>query len=123
MPFCDLKVGSKLRFGPDPHPPMNLLKTKSTLPLLRPIRLFSSSSTSHSDTPTPLRKYPKHHRRTAQDEEDTQWDLEDVEEEDERHMSGYGWDLHRQQREFFVLMRTLQRDADVLRGEESTFPP
>jgi len=67
----------------------------------------------------PTRKYPRHMRLTAQDEEDLKWDLDDVEEEDERHMSGYGWDLHRQQREFFNMMRTLERDAEVLRGRST----
>jgi hypothetical protein len=90
------------------------------------LRRFSSSTKTNNDnddnvTPTqhlsPIRKYPRHHKRTALDEEELKWDLDDMEEEDERHMSSYGWDLHRQQREFFNLMRTLERDAKVLRGE------
>ena len=99
---------------------------KPTTRLLHPksIRLISSTSsyrTEHSEgTPqpvAPIRKFPRALKRTALDEEELKWDLEDMEDEDERHMSSYGWDVHRQQREFFNMMRTLERDAPVLKGQ------
>lgn len=106
----------------------NLLKPATTI-LRRPRSIRQISSTSfnraeQSDTPqpmAPIRKFPRALKRTALDEEELQWDLEDMEEEDERHMSSYGWDIHRQQREFFNIMRTLERDAPVLQGELFVF--
>jgi hypothetical protein len=87
----------------------------------RSARFIASSSTLQADaadsgaglSPTG-KKYPKYLRRTRQDEEDLLWDLDDVEEEDERHMSSFGWEIWHQQRDFFNTMRTLERDGPVL---------
>jgi hypothetical protein len=83
--------------------------------------LFTSPVTRAEAAPeqaqAAVRKYPKHLRRTQQDEDDLLWDLDDVEEEDERHMSSYGWEIHRQQREFFNMMRVLERDGPNLQSQ------
>lgn len=103
---------------------MRSVLLKCTSPLFQwsnatSIRQLSTSQRCQNDASSqlsPTRKYPRHLQRTALDEEELKWDLDEVEEEDERHMSSYGWDLHRQQREFFNVMRTLERDAEFLRG-------
>lgn len=73
----------------------------------------SSGSNNAALSPTG-KKYPKFLRRTRQDEEEMLWDLDEVEEEDERHMSSFGWEIWHQQRDFFNTMRTLERDQPVL---------
>jgi len=95
----------------------------------RGARLIASSSALHADAPSASnpgmalsptgKKYPKYLRRTRQDEEEMLWDLDDVEEEDERHMSSFGWEIWHQQRDFFNTMRTLERDGPVLESRSS----
>jgi hypothetical protein len=60
------------------------------------------------------RNAPRGFRRTQEEDEEKMWDLEEMEDEDVRHMSGYGWDIYRQQKEFFDYMRILQRDVPIL---------
>jgi hypothetical protein len=95
----------------------------------RSARFITSSSSIHADAPSASdsgtalsptgKKYPKFLRRTRQDEEEMLWDLDDVEEEDERHMSSFGWEIWHQQRDFFNTMRTLERDGPVLESRSS----
>lgn len=84
-------------------------------------RTFSSTPNLHneseSNTPRsagPQRHSPRGFRRTQEEDEEMLWDLDEVEDEDERHMSNFGWEIHRQQKEFFDFMRILQRDVPIL---------
>ncbi|KIM25320.1 hypothetical protein M408DRAFT_331253 [Serendipita vermifera MAFF 305830] len=110
----------------------NLLRpAKSILQRPRSVRQLSSTSSRHAEpseeTSTKqvasIRRFPRALKRTALDEEELKWDLEDAEDEDARHMSSYGWDVYRQQREFFNVMRTLERDAPVLKAYRRPFHP
>lgn len=45
---------------------------------------------------------------------DHSFDVDDVDEDDERHTTSFGWEMIRQQKQFHDYMRAIERDAPVL---------
>lgn len=89
-------------------------------------RLLSSSSSAHADqasTSTDVPRDARLLRANIQEEEDRLWDIENVEEEDQRHMSSWGWEIFHQQKEFFDRMRLLERDVPRFEKYRRPFIP
>ena len=58
---------------------------------------------------------PRARTRAATDN-DHSFDLDDVDEDDERHTTSFGWEIIRQQKQFHDYMRAIERDAPVLQS-------
>jgi len=56
-------------------------------------------------------------RTRAATDNDHSFDLDDVDEDDERHTTSFGWEIIRQQKQFHDYMRAIERDAPVLRSQ------
>ena len=56
-------------------------------------------------------------RTRAATDNDHSFDLDDVDEDDERHTTSFGWEMIRQQKQFHDYMRAIERDAPVLRSQ------
>jgi hypothetical protein len=59
---------------------------------------------------------PRARTRAATDD-DHSFDLDDMDPDDERHTTSFGWEIIRQQKQFHDYMRAIERDAPVLRSE------
>ena len=55
-------------------------------------------------------------RTRAATDNDHSFDLDDVDEDDERHTTSFGWEIIRQQKQFHDYMRAIERDAPVLQS-------
>ena len=55
-------------------------------------------------------------RTRAATDNDHSFDLDDMDEDDERHTTSFGWEIIRQQKQFHDYMRAIERDAPVLQS-------
>ncbi|KAG8757530.1 hypothetical protein FRC14_001976 [Serendipita sp. 396] len=106
---------------------MRAVARQVTLPVRRtqfstPARFIASSSTIKAK-PAPDSRPAQNLGQSQQEDDDALWDLNDVEAEDERHMSSWGWELYHQQRDFFEIMRLLQRDVPNFMKYRRPFVP
>jgi hypothetical protein len=62
-------------------------------------------------------------RTRAASDNDHSFDLDDVDEDDERHTTSLGWEIIRQQKQFHDYMRAIERDAPVLQSQPFDLRP